>query len=568
MKRELKGRMMIVALFLGICMTFVGGSKCNAAEPQRVLLNVGSTEKIKAGNNLPKKIKTKKVKWKISRGKKFIKLNVAKNKKSVSVKGIKKGTAVVTLSYKEKKKQQYKITVMPKNYVFDDEDEDNSKEKKKIKKVESGPLTGLTVEGPDHALDWNESFVPKVTTIPKNAYAGYGYGYYYKYISDNEKVVKLGKYGGNFIAVGNGETTIHVEVYKYESGTTNVEENNMTYTGISASANVKVSYQEYEGKYHYQIFPIHPEFKPINGDSEYFYYLKTDNPDPSTIATVVEDSDGYHRKPEIVKGQSIDYYGYKIVDLGTEMEERKAGVTGEVYYRQTNKVPGGYILGLWIYQREGMSRDKTGTFKFNVYEKNVEKLGEEKGNTEDPREWGPMYSYEFEVVDEDTLWDDEAERIAAIAKSNVAERHRNEGTPLPTDETELFWEYCSAAQSVIAREYRYSYGLKAGSGEGVTSDGMPVSWIQSKVVTCWGAASLMSCTAKALGADKAGPYSVPGTVAHRNAKIIKNGVTKHFDATPSGSKYRKEYTDNDGVYHEATYKVVDYSDPRFKADWE
>ena len=567
MKRILKGSIMMAALIMIICMTSVGGMKCNAAGTKKITLNVGKVEKIKAGKNLPKKIKTKKVKWKITKGKKYIDLNVAKNKKSASITGLRKGTAVVTLSYKGKKKQQYEIIVKSKNYVEDDKQEDNSKSKEQ-KKVETFSLKCLTIEAPDHALDWNESFAPKVTTDPKIPYAGYGYGYRYKYTSDNEKVLKVGKYGGSFTAVGNGETTIHVEVYKYKTGTADEEENSMTYTGISASADVKVSYQEYKGKYHYQIFPIHPEFTPTNGDSEYFYYLKTDNPDPSTIAYCVEDSDGYHKKPALVQGQPIDYYGYKIVDLGTEMEERKAGLTDKVYYRQTNKVPGGYILGLWIYQRESMSRDKTGTFKFNIYEKNVEKLGTEKGNTEDPREYGPMYSYEFEVVNEDTLWEEESKRIAAIAKANVEERHKNDGTPLPSDETELFWEYCSAAQSVIAREYRYSYGLSAGSGEGVTSDGMPVSWVQSKVVTCWGAASIMSWTAKALGADQAGPYSVPGTIAHRNAKIIKNDETKHFDATPSGSKYRKEYTDSNGVYHEATYKVVDYSDPRFKAYWE
>ena len=576
MKGKLKCKMLIWALFFTVCMTFIPSSECNAAKIKNIRMSCGSVETFKAGNVLPKKIKTKKVKWKITKGKKNIRLVVSRNRRAAEFHAKKAGTAVVTLSYKGKKKQKYMITILSNEskkksdnndyYEYDEDGED--KDSREIVK-----LTGITATAPDHALEWNEEFTPEITVIPENARASWGSGLVYRAYSDNDKVVEVSENGYRLKAVGVGTANITIKAFECRYDSNSNDPANLIDTGAYTTFTVTVSYEEYKAKYHYQIFPIHPEYVVTPGENGYFYYLKTDNPNADTIVRGLVNNKNieYH---ECLSDIYPHYAGSEVLDLGCEKETRTTTFNGVSHTREyiTSKVQGGYILGFVT----SYGVDTLGDYKFNIYEKNVDRLGTEKGNYEDPRDYDLAYTYNFKVESAQIAWDQEIDRIIKEInddymnneeKSHLALICRNtqhDGVVYEDKaENREFWAKCGFAAWIIHCEYSYNSGLKEGTLTDVCC-GIP-----ARIGTCHGSNNVLCEVAKKLGADSAELYYVNGVDkgGHTDSIIKYNGEVLYFNATPNGGKYNYWTGPCDNEVY-VTYKMVDYSDPRFKADWE
>lgn len=149
---------------------------------------------------------------------------------------------------------------------------------------------------------------------------------------------------------------------------------------------------DYKLKYTYEVYPVHPEYTVYN-KGEYYYFLKTDNPD---VKSLLRNSD----------------YGYGYLSNGTSVADLAYG---------ENTATGGYIFSI-----KDPKADSNGNYSFDVYEIDKDAFSDPKKDAENianPTLCAKAFTFSVKVSDYDTAYNALLKKI--------------------TDEVAAGWEDCS-----------------------------------------------------------------------------------------------------------------------------
>lgn len=188
---------------------------------------------------------------------------------------------------------------------------------------------------------------------------------------------------------------------------------------------------DYQLKYSYEIYPIHPEYT-VYDKGEYYYYLKTDNPNGKTILRNTEYS-----------------AGYSYLSSGTIVADLAYG---------DNTATGGYIFSI-----KNPQPDANGNYSFDIYEFDKNGLTEATKNTtnlkaalDNPAIRAKALTFSVKVSDYDTAYNALLKKItdevAAGWEENTPEKVENSYTAGGYDYYSTFERQMFYAQHV-AKQY-------------------------------------------------------------------------------------------------------------------
>ena len=472
----------IVFLTAGILLLPVSSFGAAQSRPSTLTVPVGAKVTVK-WKNAPKKVTKSKVAW--YSGTKKVKSNVA-NRKSQKYTSKKAATVKVSVKYKGKKQ---KTDVKKIKFVAVSKLGSLSPANTTIK---SGQTTTINWKGAPSGIDTSQV---KWTVSDKNIAT----------ITPNGTSAKLSS------AKKAGTVTVTLKYYGKTIGTAKVkvtdkaDNSDSTTEDSTEQTTTKDTSTPYTARYTYKIFAIRPEYTVYN-KGVYYYYLKTDNPDPASIVWL---NNGRY--------SNFSYgYGIRVADIDDSVEKNIYTVGDYQVEEVTSKVPGGYVFSL--NSDDGTLPKSSATIV--IKEKNPA-LGTTQGDFENAAHYAIACELQLTITDYDTAYAAEVKRIADEARASSND----------------FWEQCSKAASVIIRDYRYP---KPAPGGGVTTEHCGTR-LNAKMLDCWDASALMSAIAQELGADSTKNES--GGEAHMITSVTYKGVEKFYDATPNGGG--TEYTDEE-----------------------
>lgn len=463
-----------IALVLAGVIT-ISISSAAQSRPSTLTVPVGAKVTVK-WKNAPKKVTKSKVAW--YSGTKKIKSNVA-NRKSQKYTGKKAATVKVSVKYKGKKQ---KTDVKKIKFVAVSKLGSISPANTTIK---SGQATTINWKGAPSGIDTSQV---KWTVSDKNIAS----------ITPNGTSAKLSS------TKKAGTVTVTLKYYGKTIGTAKVKvtdkaDNSDSTTEDSTEQTTEDTSTPYTAQYTYKIFAIRPEYTVYN-KGEYYYYLKTDNPDPASIVW-------------LNNGRYCNFcygYGTRVADIDDSVEKNIYTVGDYQVEEVTSKVPGGYVFSL---NADGGTLPKSST-TIVIKEKNPA-LGTTQGDFENAAHYAKACELQVTITDYDTAYNAEVKRIADEARASSND----------------FWEQCTIAAEAITRDYEY---MKVPKGDGYTTRAL-AGTLNSKMFTCAGANQLMCDVALELGATEAKQYIYED--GHIDANITYNGISDHRDATPLGGFY-------------------------------
>lgn len=205
-----------------------------------------------------------------------------------------------------------------------------------------------------------------------------------------------------------------------------------TTEATTAQATTEATKADYVAKYSYEVYPVHPEYTVYN-QGEYYYYLKTNNPNAKTI----------------LKSDNSQGVGYAYLVSSTKVADIGYG---------KNTTTGGYIFSI-----KDPVADANGNFNLDVYEFDKDGLATAMKNTtnlkvalDDSSIRAKAFTFSVKVSDYDTAYNALLKKItdevAAGWKENTPEKVENSLEPSGYRTISTFERQMDYAQSV-AKQY-------------------------------------------------------------------------------------------------------------------
>ena len=278
---------------------------------------------------------------------------------------------------------------------------------------------------------------------------------------------------------------------------------NETTTEATTEATTESSSTPYVRKYSYEVYPVHPEYTVYN-KGEYYYFLKTDNPD---LQSLLRDEDGKY---------VYLYEGSMVADIAY----------GD------NTVKGGYIFSI-----KNPKADANGNYSFNLYEIDKDAFSDpkkDKENIANPALCTKVLTFSVKVSDYDTAYEALLTKITNEVKegweANTEDKVKNDNyadgyRPIPEVERKMLYA------QIVCKQYignAYCVNLSSMAATSTTRESSTV--LNDEGLSCAGGSKLIAEIAKRLG------YT---NVATDVAKINQNSKNAHIDVvvTVDGVEY-------------------------------